>query len=147
MGFRIRQDPDHGAPVSGPPKGWKRPAIPQRVILEVLIAQNGRDPVTQARLEPMTRGVDIDHDPALKLRAFDPVANDTVPAANDPRYLVIRDRPGHAEKTNGRASTSHGSDKHAIAKIKRITGETKGKAKKPWPKRKFPTKAKSASRS
>lgn len=39
--------------------------------------------------------------------------------------------------TNGTRATSAGSSKHRIAKIDRITGVTKGRPKREWPKRKF----------
>ena len=41
-------------------------------------------------------------------------------------------------KTNGTKATTHGSDKHAIAKVKRLRGETKRGPKKAIPKRANP---------
>lgn len=41
-------------------------------------------------------------------------------------------------KTNGTKATSYGSDKHAIAKDKRLRGETKQGPKKAIPSRPFP---------
>lgn len=41
----------------------------------------------------------------------------------------------HNLKTNGRPATTYGSDKHIIAKTKRLAGEGKPKQKRAWPKR------------
>ncbi|RVC47624.1 hypothetical protein EN781_00370 [Mesorhizobium sp. M4A.F.Ca.ET.090.04.2.1] len=139
---RVAFLPDHGAKVEGPPSDWKRPEIPKKILAELLIRQNGKDPRTGMRLEPLTRGIEIDHDPPLKLRAWDPVKRDTIPPANSIEHLVVRDKPAHREKTVGGPVTSYGSDIHAIAKTKRLEerrdGETKPKRK--WPTRKLPSR-------
>lgn len=138
MAGRVASLPDHGATVPGPPKDWKRPAIPKKILAELLIRQNGKDPTTGARLEPLTRGIEVDHCPPLQLRAFDPATNDTIPPANSIDHMVVRDKPGHRTKTSGRKHTSHGSDIHAIAKLKRLDGTTgQGKVKRKIPGRKL----------
>ncbi len=71
--------------------------------------------------------VEWDHQPALALRGWDDKAQDTVPPQNDPHYIVPLSKADHKAKTNGTPSTSYGSDKHAIAKVRRIR---KGKTPK-----------------
>ena len=46
----------------------------------------------------------------------------------------------HARQTNGSKATSYGSDKHAIAKVRRLTGQNKDKAKRVWAARKLSSK-------
>jgi hypothetical protein len=65
--------------------------------------------------------VDFDHDPALALRPWDDETQDYVPPQHDPEYIVIRTEPAHDKKTNGNGATSYGSDKHAIAKVDRLS--------------------------
>jgi hypothetical protein len=67
------------------------------------------------------QGVDFDHDPALGLRNWDEENQDFVPPQLDPEFIVIRTEPEHDFKTNGNGATSYGSDKHAIAKIDRVS--------------------------
>jgi hypothetical protein len=87
-----------------------RPSIPLQVQLHAALLQLGLDPAH----------ADLDHDPALGLRKRSPDGKDYIPAANDPRYLVWRDRKAHRTKTSGTKATSAGSDVHLIAKGKRI---------------------------
>ena len=121
-------------PVAGPPKGY-RPAIPVKIKLEVVLRQGGVDPSTGDRLQPLGEGVQFDHNPALQLRAWDEEAGDTIPPANSVEHLVAMNKSSHERKTNGTKATSAGSDKHAIAKINRLTGKTKGRPKTNWPSR------------
>ena len=81
--------------------------------------------------------VEFDHCPAIQLRSWDPEKQDTVPPANALDHIIARNKTGHRTKTSGGKATSLGSDIHAIAKIKRLTGETKKgkKAKTKWPSR------------
>jgi hypothetical protein len=65
--------------------------------------------------------VDFDHDPALGLRPWDEEKRDFIPPQLDPEWIVIRTKPVHDIKTNGNGATSYGSDKHAIAKIDRVS--------------------------
>jgi len=67
--------------------------------------------------------VDFDHDPALGLRDWDEEKHDFIPPQLDPDFIVIRTKPDHDVKTNGSGATSYGSDKHAIAKIDRVSEE------------------------
>lgn len=47
----------------------------------------------------------------------------------------------HNFQTNGSRATSYGSDKHAIAKVRRLSGANKPKRKHNWPKgRKIPSR-------
>jgi hypothetical protein len=65
--------------------------------------------------------VDFDHDPALGLRDWDEEKRDFIPPQLDADFIVIRTKPDHDKKTNGNGATSYGSDKHAIAKIDRVS--------------------------
>ena len=65
--------------------------------------------------------VQFDHNPALGIRPWDETKQDFVPPQQDPEWIVIRKKPDHRKKTNGSAATSYGSDKHAIAKIDRVS--------------------------
>ena len=65
--------------------------------------------------------IDFDHDPALGLRDWDEAAQDFIPPQLDPELITIRSKPAHDVKTNGNGATSYGSDKHAIAKIDRVS--------------------------
>jgi hypothetical protein len=67
------------------------------------------------------RRVDFDHDPALGLRDWDEATQDFIPPQLDPEFITIRTKPAHDIKTNGNGATSYGSDKHAIAKIDRVS--------------------------
>ncbi|CCE05820.1 conserved hypothetical protein [Bradyrhizobium sp. STM 3843] len=67
--------------------------------------------------------VDFDHDPALGLRDWDEQKRDFIPPQLDPDFIVIRTKPDHGLKTNGNGATSYGSDKHTIAKIRRVSAE------------------------
>jgi hypothetical protein len=65
--------------------------------------------------------VNFDHHPALGLRDWDEEKRDFIPPQLDPEFIVIRTKPVHDKKTNGNGATSYGSDKHAIAKIVRVS--------------------------
>lgn len=63
--------------------------------------------------------VDFDHVPSLAMRPIDPATGDTIPPANDPRYIVPLARAAHKAKTFG----SHiplSSDVSQISKLKRV---------------------------
>ena len=89
-------------PAPAPPKGF-RPHMGLAVKLRAAIRQLGLDP----------ERVEFDHDPPIQARVWDPETGDTKPAANDPRYITIRSKVDHDEKTNRK-------DKPAIAKTKRL---------------------------
>lgn len=98
--------------------------------------------------------VQLDHTPALVLRAWDEAKQDTIPPASDPRYLVWRPTAEHREKTFGRGATTAGSDIGEAARLKRLErkeAEYRARllAKEPgkprqkshrWPKRQFSPK-------
>lgn len=73
--------------------------------------------------DDIAAGIDWDHQPALGLREI--VDGKMVPDPNDPHYIRPMRRAAHKTKTNGGPATTAGSDKHAIAKVKRLTGQTK----------------------
>jgi hypothetical protein len=70
-----------------------RKPIPLKTQLRAAIIQLGLDP----------DNVNLDHDPALKLRPWCDEAGDTIPPANDPHFLVWREVEDHKDKTRGDA--------------------------------------------
>lgn len=91
----------------------RRKHIPLKAQLHAALYQLGFEP----------QEVDLDHAPALALRPWDEAAQDTVPPASDPRFLIWRPRAEHKVKTFGpggeKRITSAGGDIHAIAHTKR----------------------------
>jgi hypothetical protein len=79
----------------------------------------------------------LDHDPALGLRKFNPETGTYSPRELDHRYLVYRPDAAHLQKTTGRKPgaertvTTKGSDVGLMKKFRRLENP---KAKKPWPK-------------
>lgn len=57
-----------------------------------------------------------------------------------PRNAAYSFSEAHKRQTNGSGATSYGSDKHAIAKVRRLRGENKSRPKKKWPARKLISK-------
>jgi len=84
-------------PALAPPPGF-RPHMSLKVKLQSLLLhgpifdENGNRVVCIEDLE-------WDHVPALQLRVWDPVAGDTIPAANDPEYIVPSAKAVHRKKT------------------------------------------------
>jgi hypothetical protein len=85
----------------------------------------------------------LDHDPALILRKFNPRTGKYTPDANATRYLVYRERAAHQQKTTGRKPgaertiTTKGSDVGLKAKFARLEGKPKRTVKipsRPFPK-------------
>lgn len=70
----------------------------------------------------------------LEREHFTPLA---LGGADDPTNCGYSIKAEHSKQTNGTKATSYGSDKHAIAKVRRLRGELKPKAKKDWPSRKM----------
>lgn len=106
-----------------------RPAISQRALLACIVLHGGKvvDPLTGYEFtadEIMAGRVQIDHYPALGLRAYDAEERKYTPDANDPRHLRPLDRDSHDRKTNGpggeRRITTRGSDQHEIDRIPRL---------------------------
>lgn len=117
--------------------------------LKIVVAQ-ARCPVCGEKLGEL-EGLDFDHVLALALGGTDTIDN----------LRAIHRSPCHARKTNGTAATSAGSDKHLIAKMKRVRADPAGgeefrrkllapaflpadhqdtgerRAKRAWPKRSF----------
>ena len=85
----------------------------------LLIAQEGKCAMCGAKLT--AENIHDDHWQALALGGGNELDN---------RRLICS-VPCHREKTSGSKSTSLGSDIHAVAKIKRLTGEKKQKRKIP----------------
>jgi hypothetical protein len=113
-----------------PPLGWKRPSMPCKVKLEVLIRQEGKCAQTGEKLGNIDN-TQFDHRPALWERKFDTVANDTIPPANDPAAIDACTKAGHKFRTHGNGATTAGSDSHRRAKIKRFTEPNLEKPKRP----------------
>lgn len=78
---------------------------------------------------------EIDHDPALILRQFSPVSGKYTPDANNPDYLIWREKAAHQEKTTGRRPgasrtiTTKGSDIGLKTKFARLEGKPKRRLK------------------
>lgn len=79
--------------------------------------------------------VQLDHDPALILRLFDRETGKYTPDANDPAWLVWREKAQHQEKTTGRRPgasrtiTTKGSDIGLKTKFARLEGKPKRRLK------------------
>ncbi|MHC2250965.1 hypothetical protein ACVILK_000657 [Bradyrhizobium embrapense] len=112
-----------------PPAEWKRPAMPCRVKLEVLIRQGGRCAQTKEKLGSV-ENTQFDHRPALWEREFDTATDDTIPPANDPAFIDACTIAGHKTRTHGNGATTVGSDSHRRAKIKRMTDPKPAKPKR-----------------
>lgn len=87
----------------------KRPHIPLRVQLDAALFQLGLDP----------RKAELDHDPALQLRAYDEATGKYNPDANNPRFLVWRSAESHAQKTFKDNGTGRG-DLTAMAVSRKV---------------------------
>jgi len=70
---------------------------------------------------------------------FDHIEPDGIQGKNDVDNCMPLCKACHSLKTNGRKHTSLNSDKHAIAKSKRLRGLTKTGTKKPIQSRGFQT--------
>ena len=105
--------------------------------------------------------VELDHAPALALREWDEAAQDTIPPASDPRYLVWMPKADHAVKTRGAGATTAGSDIGKMKKLRKLVAQqaefqakilAKGgqatapkpkKPRRPWPSRPIPNRKRS----
>jgi hypothetical protein len=111
----------------------RRKSIPVKAQLHAALYQLGFEP----------HEVDLDHDPALGLRVYDEATQDTIPPANDPRYLVWRPKAEHKLKTTGRKGESKLSvdgngDVSRIAKVERLLKKQETKeTPSQWPTRKL----------
>jgi hypothetical protein len=81
--------------------------------------------------------VELDHNPALRLRKFNRRTGRYMPDANDPRYLTYRLVPDHDHKTFGRKPgasrtvTTKGSDTWLAKKFRKLERPQKLKRKIP----------------
>ncbi|MGR4927353.1 hypothetical protein ACIPUD_11155 [Bradyrhizobium sp. CAR08] len=128
-----------------PPPDWKRPSIPCKVKLQVLINQEGRSTVCKTKLGRI-EDTHFDHRPPLEARKFDTAMWDTVPPANDPGHIEAITVEQHDRRTNGpggtKRITTRGSDSGERARTRNIRrtfddhqGAMAAKAKgKPRPK-------------
>lgn len=91
----------------------------------------------------LPKGAQLDHDPALILRNFNPRTGKYTPDANDPAYLIYREPAEHQHKTTGRKPgaertiTTKGSDiglKTKFARLARRKADTSDipETKKSW---------------
>ena len=71
-------------------------------------------------LDAMFEPLQLDHDPALTNRKFNPRTKKYKPDANDPRYMVYRTESGHDIKTRVRGDGAQYSDLALRRKFKRI---------------------------
>lgn len=126
----------------------KRPHIPIKAKLHAALYALGLDPSL----------VEFDHDPSLGMRPYDEITGEYSPPANDPRYIVPRQKSDHAIKTDGTHVPLSG-DKSKIAKVRRISRkqeefrqrllEKLPKEERPpskWPKRGFQRRPKNEER-
>lgn len=125
----------------------KRPHMPLSVKLASALIALGLEP----------EDTNFDHSPALAMRPIDPETGDTIPPANDPRFIVPMSRADHKAKTFGNATPLSG-DVSKIAKLDRVEAKAAAfrarllaketgadpppKGKRPWPKRTFGRKCK-----
>lgn len=69
----------------------------------------------------VTPQFELDHVPALALRAVDPATGKHVPHQHDPAHLVWMTKEAHAAKTFGTGATTRGADAGDIAHGRRLT--------------------------
>lgn len=88
-------------------KAEKRRAIPMKIQRDVAL-DLCRDLMRKLGMVEVDATIefDLDHDPALQLRAIDPATGKHLPDQHDPAFLVWRPRQQHRVKTTGRAGTS-----------------------------------------
>lgn len=142
--------------LSRPPAGWKRPPIPNKVKLQVIINQEGRSTICKQKLGSIEE-VHFDHRPALWERQFDTEAldgkGDTIPPANDPAYIEAITVAQHDVRTHGPGGetriTTRGSDSGNRAKDRAVIMKqanhvaamaAKGRPKQAKPKQKIPSR-------
>lgn len=116
-----------------PPEGWRRPSIPdwvKAIALAHFLALRGFSTIgmtfaaRDALRERHGLRVHYDHRPAVWERKFDTETDDTIPPANDPKYIEAITPEEHDYRTHGRGGekrvTTLGSDSHVRAKAKRF---------------------------
>lgn len=94
-----------------PKEKLPRPSIPMKIKLQVALRQ-----LSMAFGGPGGEILQLDHDPALENRRFDPATGKYTPDANDPDFLVWRGEGDHDKKTHGpggqKRITTKGGDNH-----------------------------------
>lgn len=146
---------------AAPPVGFRK-AIPTKVRIQVVLTQGA---LCKSCGQPIQDADNIrfDHRPPIQLRAWNPEAQDTVPAVNDPAAIEALHKDCHDVRTTGRRGESRLSardgDVAAIAKVRRLTKDQEAfnrrllakddpeaeepepaKKKYRWPTRKFDSK-------
>lgn len=141
------------SPAPSPPKGFRK-AIPIKTVLECAIAQ-AVCPDCGLRLGHIDN-VHRDHCPPLAMRTWDDASQDTIPAANDPKFIVLRHVDCHKAKTSGGKTRAKAQgDVTEIARTRRLgraqeefrskvlakgedaATEPQKARKRQWPKRKM----------
>ena len=107
-----------------------RPHISWSILYAAIIKNGGRIPDSDVpgryfTLEEAQNGdIQLDHDPSLGRRPFDPETKEYDPPANDIRYMRFRHKQRHEKKTNGPGGTKRittaGSDRHAVDHGRRL---------------------------
>lgn len=98
-----------------PPTGWRGPAMPVRVKLDVVIRQEGKCASTGERLGTLAE-TQFDHRPPIHERRWDPVAQDTIPPVNDPAHIFAVKVKAHREETK--------RDVRRMGKVRRLRETT-----------------------
>src|SRR6478752_4422324 len=96
--------------VPTPPPGWRKP-IPLAVKLQVIVNQRGLAP-TGEPLDAIGAGIEFDHRPCLSEREYDAARDETIPAANDPAFIVALSAAAHHSLS--------GNDNVRIRKVARL---------------------------
>lgn len=101
-------------PACAPPKGFRK--VPgllvklQALLLHGPVYDSDENQITDLNL------ISWDHCPPLMQREYDQSRKDTIPAANDPKFIIPRARPEHNKKTAE-------IDIPEIAKTKRLSDD------------------------
>lgn len=101
-------------PVNGAPKGFRK-YMGLEVKLQALLLHGPVIASDGSRITELDK-IQWDHCPPIMQREYSASLKDTIPAANDPAYIIPRAAPDHHTKTNK-------IDKPAIAKTKRLSKE------------------------
>ena len=96
--------------VPTPPPGWRKP-IPLAVKLQVIVNQRGLSPSGEP-LDAVGAGIEFDHRPCLSEREYDAERDETIPAANDPAFIVALSAAAH--------HSISGADNIRIRKVARL---------------------------
>lgn len=114
---------------------------------DVLAAHKGRLPaLLRVKLNELAsllgctaQDLRLDHDPALGARQkiFNEAGEhvDYIPAANDPEFLIYREKHAHHIKTNVRGDGAQHPDRVLIKRNRQMERPPKPKPKRAWPKR------------